>query len=237
MRKYTFIDTPQKAIIIDNYCENYEELSNNFPIINNVNNQSYRFSAFDKSFSYNKNIWVPFIIEHISKKYLEITCDLLEDHFVQWRPKLFEKIKNGNYTITSRKKDSDKISHEDEYDIVYDFKFGWGSDQEPCGKGTAVHVDYQNKIFQTMIYFPSFGDNGTGGDLHLTKFHQDGSFSDTVKCSYKANRCVIFPHHPSGWHFITPRKSAFTRKGVGVIYTVRDSLQEIDSKFFAQKYK
>jgi hypothetical protein len=237
MRKYTTIDCPQKIIVIDNYCENYEELCNNFPYLECLDNESRRSSAFDKSFNYNKNIWIPFIEEHISKKYLETTCDLLKDHLIEWRPKLFEKIKSGNYTLIPRKKDIDKISHEDEYDIFYDFKFGVGSNMQPSGKGTGVHVDFHNKIFQTMIYFPSFEDNGTGGDLHLTKLHQDGSFSDIVKCSYKPNRCVIFPHHPSGWHFVTPRKSKFARRGIGVVYTMRDSLQEIDSKFFAQKHK
>lgn len=49
MQKYTIIDDPQKVIIIDNYCENFEELTNNFPNI-----QSSKYSAFDKRLDYNK---------------------------------------------------------------------------------------------------------------------------------------------------------------------------------------
>ena len=234
MKKYTSIDYPQKVIVIDNYCENYEELCNNFPDLGCMNNDARRASAFDKNFNYNKNIWISFVEEHISKKYLETTCDLLEDHLIQWRPKLFEKIKSKNYTLGFR-------GDENECDISYDFKFGTGSDMQlnpkstSTGKGTEVHVDFQNKIFQTMIYFPNFEDNGIGGDFHLTKLYQDGSFYDVVKCSYKTNRAIIFPHHPSGWHFVTPRKSEFIRRGAAVIYTMREDLQEISPEFFGQK--
>ncbi len=238
MREYKFIDTPQTTIIIDNYCENYQELCNNFPYVKNENNLSERYSAFDKNFTYNKNIWIPFVEKHVGKQYLENICfTLIENHLLEWRPKLLERIKSGNYTIAPRVKDSQKQGYEDGADILYDFKFGIGTNMHSCGKGTEVHVDYQNKIFQTMIYFPHVGDTGTGGDLHLSKLHTDDSLFDIVKCTYKPNRCLVFPHHPSGWHFVTPRKSQFPRRGVGIIYTMKESLQEIDSKFFGQKYK
>jgi hypothetical protein len=237
MQRYKFINFPQKAIIIDNYCKNYEELTNNFPNIKSENHLSSRFSAFDKNFNYNKEVWVPFIKEHIGRHYLEHVCTLIEDHLLEWRPKLLKKIKLGDYTMSPRIKDVQKLEYQEGADILYDFKFGVGSNMQPSGKGTEVHVDFQNKIFQTMVYFPCIDDNGSGGDIHLTHVHEDGRFSNIVKCKYQPNRCLLYPHHPSGWHFVTARKSNFPRRGVGIIYTVKESLQEIDPKFFGQKYK
>ena len=236
MQKYTIIDDPQKVIIIDNYCENFEELTNNFPNI-----QSSKYSAFDKRLDYNKKIWIPFIEEHIGKEYLEYVCNLVEDHLLEWRPKLLKKIRSGNYTIGSRPTNC-ILGYEGGVDIMYDFKFGSGGSSRAVGKdnssnsnmsgGLPIHVDVQNKIFQTMIYFPCIGDNGVGGDIHVTKLDENDNLYDTVKCVYKENRALIFPHHPAGWHFVTPRKSNFPRRGVGVIYTVKESLQEISPELF-----
>jgi len=236
MQKYTIIDDPQKVIIIDNYCENFEELTNNFPNI-----QSSKYSAFDKRLDYNKKIWIPFIEEHIGKEYLEYVCNLVEDHLLEWRPKLLKKIRSGNYTIGPRPTNC-ILGYEDGVDIMYDFKFGSGGSVGAVGKdnsfnsnmseGLPIHVDVQNKIFQTMIYFPCIGDNGVGGDIHVTKLDENDNLYDTVKCVYKENRALIFPHHPAGWHFVTRRKSNFPRRGVGVIYTVKESLQEISPELF-----
>jgi hypothetical protein len=239
MQQYTFIDNPQKAIIVDNYCDNFEELTNNFPNI-----QSSKYSAFDKNLEYNKKIWIPFIQKHIGKEYLEYICDLVEDHLMEWRPKLLKKIRSGNYTIGPRRKNY-ILNYEEGEDIMYDFKFGSGGyGNETSGQdnifnsnmleGLPIHVDVQNKIFQTMIYFPCIGDDGVGGDIHLTKLDENDNLYDTVKCVYKENRALIFPHHPAGWHFVTPRKSNFPRRGVGVIYTVKESLQEISPELFGK---
>ena len=119
MQKYTIIDDPQKAIIVDNYCENFEELTNNFPNI-----QSSKYSAFDERLDYNKKIWIPFIKEHIGKEYLEYVCDLVEDHLLEWRPKLLKKIRSGDYTIGPRRTNY-ILNYEEGDDIRYDFKFGW----------------------------------------------------------------------------------------------------------------
>lgn len=236
MQKYTFIDFPQRAVIIDNYCNilQYEELEKNFPDLGYM--VCATKSAFDKTFLYNKEVWVPFIQSHINRKYLESICDLFEDHFLKWRPKLFEKIKSGNYTMSNRQSEAQKISYSGNFpDILYDFKYAIGNTAYSSVKRTSVHVDFQNKIFQTMIYLPDNNDQGFGGDLHLTQVRTDDSLTNIVKCEYKKNRCVILPHHPSGWHFVTKRKSEYRRKGVGVVFTVREDLQEIDSKFFEQK--
>lgn len=237
MQQYTFIDNPQKAIIIDNYCENFEELTNNFP------NPQGKCSAFDKSLDYNKKIWIPFIKEHIGKEYLEYVCNLVEDHLLEWRPKLLKKIKSGNYTIGPRQKNY-ILGYEEGVDIMYDFKFGAGLSNKLGGQdnifesnmieGLPIHVDVQNKIVQTMIYFPCIGDDGIGGDIHLTKLDENDNLYDTLKCTYKKNRALIFPHHPAGWHFVTSRKSNFPRRGVGVIYTVKESLQEIPPELFGK---
>ena len=239
MQKYTIIDDPQKANIVDNYCENFEELTNNFPNI-----QSSKYSAFDERLDYNKKIWIPFIKEHIGKEYLEYVCDLVEDHLLEWRPKLLKKIRSGDYTIGPRRTNY-ILNYEEGDDIRYDFKFGsagYGNENSVQDnifnsntlEGLPIHVDVQNKIFQTMIYFPCAGDHGVGGDIHLTKLDENDNLYDTVKCVYKENRALIFPHHPAGWHFVTPRKSNFPRRGVGVVYTVKDSLQEISPKLFGK---
>jgi hypothetical protein len=248
MRKYTFIDTPQKAIIIDNYCENFEELSNNFPHADVDGHEAKRFNLLSGNLKYDKGIWYPFIKKHLSREYFEETCLLIEDHLLEWRPKLLKKIKSGNYTwaIRDPKVDYDSV----EYDISCDFKFAFGVNRMSTkqdglpdifknekfftNKGIPPHVDSQNNIVQNMIYIPELEDNSSGGDMHLHKLRADGSLFDIVKCKYTHNRCLIFPHHPSGWHFVTPRESQFHRRAVAVIYTVKKSLQEIDPKFFAQ---
>ena len=228
MRKYTFNDFPYKFIVIDNYCEEdeYLKLEKNFPYFPLVENKSMRVSALKKSFKFDKKIWGSFIYNHLTREYFESTCLLFEDHLIKWRPKIWEKIKSKKYTFGNRQSNAE---------IQYEFKFGIGNNEFTSGKESTVHVDFQNKIFQSMIYFKHPEDTSTGGNIHITNVKKDGSFCNTVKCNYIQNRCFIFPHHPSGWHFVSERKSEYVRKGAGAIFTVREDLQEISPEFFGQK--
>jgi hypothetical protein len=227
MRSYKFNDFPQKFIVIDNYFEEdeYLKLEKNFPHIDEIQ-YLMRFSALDPTFKYDKKIWIPVIKEHLNREYFESTCLLFEDHLIKWRPKLWEKIKSQNYTFGPRYSGCE---------IQYNFKFGVGNNENTSGKQCRVHVDIPILIFQSMIYLKHPEDQSNGGDIHLTEVKEDGSLCNTVRCKYTHNRCLIFPHHPSGWHFVGEGKSKYKRKGVGVIFEVRDDLQEISPEFFEQK--
>lgn len=224
-----YIKFPSPLLVYDDYCDNYEQLERSFPtkssMIPYTNNESLQYQVSLLSDMKFNDQWKTFIEHHISKKYFESTFYLMEDVFLKWRPKLFEKIKSGNYTYGDSNSNSD---------VQYNFIFL--IDKEIVGKnGMEVHVDDQKKIFQSMVYFKHPDDTCSEGNIHITNLKKDNTMCDVVRCRYIQNRNVILPHTPSGWHFVSSRNSSYDRKMINVVFQVKDELQEIDPKFFEQK--
>ena len=224
-----YIKFPSPLLVYDDYCDNYEQLERSFPtkssMIPYTNNESLQYQVSLLSDMEFNDQWKIFIEHHISKKYFESTFYLMKDVFLKWRPKLFEKIKSGNYTYGDSNSNSD---------VQYNFIFL--IDKEIVGKnGMEVHVDDQKKIFQSMVYFKHPDDICSEGNIHIINLKKDNTMCDVVRCRYIQNRNVILPHTPSGWHFVSSRNSLYDRKMINVVFQVKDELQEIDPKFFEQK--
>lgn len=224
------INFPNPLIVFDNYCENYEELEKLFPKKSELKStriyhHETSLTEFPDDYVFKLKEWDNLIKYHTSKEYFQVTCNLFEKTLIKWRPKLWNKIKSENYTYGASS---------DKFDVYYDVVFITDSEYKNMN-GMSVHVDNQLKIFQTMIYFKNPKDYSTGGNLHLCNVKKDNKLYDIVKCKYSHNRTVILPHTPSGWHFVTPTNSQYDRKMINIIFSIREELQEIDSKFFEQK--
>lgn len=230
----SYIKHPTPFIVGDNYCDNYEELEKIFPDkflmkpeIDKIDNSVYVMNGYD----YQKGPWKNFIDYHTSKEYFEKTCLVIQDQLIRWRPKLWEKIKSGNYTYGYQ--DHNK-ENDNEFDIFC--KFLYTIDTEYMNNhGLKPHVDDKLKIFQLMVYFKHPEDNSSDGNLHTCNVKSDNSICNRIKCNYIQNRFVILPHTPSGWHFVSPSNNKYDRKMVNVIFEVNKELQEIDSQFFGKK--
>jgi hypothetical protein len=228
-----YIKYPTPFIVCDDYCDNYEELEKTFPdkflIDSKHTDQSLQLQI--DSYHYKNDLWKNFIEYHTSKKYFEKTCFVIRDQLIRWRPRLWEKIKSGNYTYGYCLKEDEQNSKLD-----ISCRFSYIIDTEYMNKnGMPPHVDNQLKLFQLMVYFKHPKDNSSDGNFHTCSVKSDNSICDIIKCNYTQNRFVLLPHTPSGWHFVTPSNRTHYRKMVNVVFKINEKLQEIDSKFFEEK--
>jgi hypothetical protein len=230
-----YIKTPTPFIVGDNYCDNYEELEKTFPdkylIMKGMDQSERHFQAYMDSYNYKNEPWKNFIDYHTNKEYFEKTCLVIQDELIRWRPKLWEKIKSGNYTYGYCATKDEKNS---KLDISYKFLYVVDTEyMNRCGMGP--HVDNQLKVFQLMVYFKHPKDNSSDGNFHTCNIMSDNSIRNKIKCKYIQNRFVILPHTPSGWHFVSPSNRIYDRKMINVVFTINEKLQEIDHKFFGEK--
>jgi hypothetical protein len=206
----------------DNYLNNYEELERTFPsmedllrsdkkLCQSVSEGKKPIHIQGSPFKSNLNLsreWRNLIDYHTSKEYFEKTF-LSFPEIRKYRPKLFDMIESGVYYYGK--------------DIQYEVLFIIDT-KKLIDEGLSIHLDNNNKVFQSMIYFKNPQDTMSDVNVHLSK--EDGT--EDLQVDYIQNRCLIMPFTPHNWHYVTPGSPRIhRRKMIDVIFTISEELQEL----------
>ena len=228
--------------------DHYVELEKDFPSFEKVlqihspdgntgKYDSVSVSAFDEQVALSP-IWQKFVKYHTSKFYFQYMFEKFDGIWKTWRPELKEKIYSRDYTIgyEASKRGTwhaaEDTGESESPDIMYEFLFT--HDLECMNQhGLHVHVDRNDKIFQSMIYFRHPEDRCNDANLQLHYCHEWGNYFPGVvdkKVDYISNRSITLPFTPTSYHSVSPGDrtgNPYTRKMVNVMFRVRPGLREL----------
>jgi hypothetical protein len=239
---------PWGTYLFDDYVnwDNYVELEKDFPSFEKVMQihasgkdvdgkyDSVFASAFDERVVLSP-IWQKFVKYHTSKFYFQDIFEKFDGIWKTWRPELREKIYSRDYTIgyMHSKKDT---SESETPDIMYELLFT--HDLECMNEhGLHVHVDRDDKVFQSMIYFRHPEDRCNDANLQLHHCHEWGNYFPGIvdkKVDYISNRSVTLPFTPKSYHSVSPGDrtgNPYTRKMVNIMFRISPDLRQLDGDF------
>ena len=241
---------PWGTYLFDDYMnwDHYVELEKDFPSFEKVlqihspdgntgNYDSVSVSAFNKQVALSP-IWQKFVKYHTSKFYFQYMFEKFDGIWKTWRPELKEKIYSRDYTMGYEDSKrgtwhaAEDTGDSDSPDIMYEFLFT--HDLECMNQhGLHVHVDRNDKIFQSMIYFRHPEDRCNDANLQLHYCHEWGNYFPGVvdkKVDYISNRSITLPFTPTSYHSVSPGDrtgNPYTRKMVNIMFRVRPGLREL----------
>ncbi len=218
---------PFPHLVLDNALDGelYHELENEYPFEYRIdgysgfaNNTRYQISAVDGLRGTRLSpLWQEFVRYHTSEKFLEDVFTVFETALSAYYPKLSLPMHTG---IRFKDKTAD---------VWMDCQPGINSPVKKVSSVKGPHLDHQNELFASLLYFRHHEDTSEGGELELYRATRNPSFygqrlvkekyvEKVSSVSYAPNRLIFFLNTIDSIHGVSPRgETPYTRRLTNII--------------------